>query len=214
MIRERVGIDGVIRSMELEKDIQACCMHSNDIGLFKEGPVKRYLQGKAKWDKKYSEKKIKDRRTKNVKRAAKEESKRQQSRAKRLAKRAASKASGQNSQSIVTEEEEATASVEEEEQGTWAHIDGERPPPSSIAARRDTTDALEMAYSLKKYNKGSSKMNPIALWTGVHDLASVFPHRSDHIDGDVDSASSDEASFVDTPIETQAPADQEAWQSR
>jgi hypothetical protein len=73
MIRERVAIDGVVRAMEPETELQACCMHPEDVGIIKEsvsssvelraddanillyrGAVRRYLQGKAKWDKKVS----------------------------------------------------------------------------------------------------------------------------------------------------------------
>ena len=36
MIRERVGIDGTIRPLEREEDVQACCMHPEDVGLIKE----------------------------------------------------------------------------------------------------------------------------------------------------------------------------------
>jgi hypothetical protein len=33
-----------------------------------------------------------------------------------------------------------------------------------------------MAYSLKNYTE-RSKLNPLAVWSGVHDLASLFPNR-------------------------------------
>ena len=36
MIRERVGIDGKVRPLEREEDVQACCMHPDDVGLIKE----------------------------------------------------------------------------------------------------------------------------------------------------------------------------------
>ena len=36
MIRERIAIDGTVRSMEPESDLQACCMHPEDVGIIKE----------------------------------------------------------------------------------------------------------------------------------------------------------------------------------
>jgi hypothetical protein len=127
MIRERVGIDGVVRPLEVEEDLQACCLHPDDVGLIKEGAVKRYMQGKSQWDKKYPSKRIHNRRKRNVKQAASHE-------AKRLAKMAIGKESAQ------TDSNNPASAVDENDavMGTWAKVDGERPPPSSIAARRDT----------------------------------------------------------------------------
>jgi hypothetical protein len=36
MIRERVAIDGIVRDMEAETELQACCMHPEDVGIIKE----------------------------------------------------------------------------------------------------------------------------------------------------------------------------------
>lgn len=97
------------------------------------GAVKRYMQGKAQWDKKYPSKKIEAQRKRNIKQAAKYE-------ANRLARHALNKETKpRNEESDTSIREERRSSDEEEElQGTWAAVDGERPPPSSIAARRDT----------------------------------------------------------------------------
>jgi hypothetical protein len=115
------------------------------------GAVRRYLQGKAKWDKKvslarrvsgeantlllatkYVEKRIHERRRQNVRRAAREEAKRLKSKANRRRHKQASK----------TDDEESNE--EDHMASTWHHIDGERPPPSSIAARRDTVSHLPL----------------------------------------------------------------------
>ena len=34
-----------------------------------------------------------------------------------------------------------------------------------------------MAYSLKRYTE-RSKLNPLTVWSGVHDLVSLFPNRA------------------------------------
>ena len=74
---------------------------------------------------KYVEKRIHEKRRRNVKRAAREEAKRLKGKASRHRKK----------KDKQTDDEQTD---EEDVAGTWAHIDGERPPPSSIAARRDT----------------------------------------------------------------------------
>lgn len=45
MIRERISITGVVRPMEPENEMQALTLDAEDLGLIKEGPVKRYLAG-------------------------------------------------------------------------------------------------------------------------------------------------------------------------
>jgi hypothetical protein len=163
MIRERVGIDGVVRPMEREEDLQACCLHPDDVGLIKEGAVKRYMQGKSQWDKKYPSKRIHNRRKRNVKQAASHE-------ARRIAKMAIRKESSQPAADSPDSDVENNAAV----MGTWAKVDGERPPPSSIAARRDTVDALQLASMLRQ---DGSRKNPITLLAGMQDLARLFHDR-------------------------------------
>lgn len=45
MIRERISITGIVRPMEPENEMQALTLDPEDLGLIKEGPVKRYLAG-------------------------------------------------------------------------------------------------------------------------------------------------------------------------
>lgn len=45
MIRERISITGIVRPMEPENEMQALTLDAEDLGLIKEGPVKRYLAG-------------------------------------------------------------------------------------------------------------------------------------------------------------------------
>jgi len=45
MIRERISITGIVRPMEPENQMQALTLDKEDLGLIKEGPVKRYLAG-------------------------------------------------------------------------------------------------------------------------------------------------------------------------
>lgn len=47
MIRERVSINGVIRPLNPESELQALNVDPEDIGVIKEGPVKRWLEGRS-----------------------------------------------------------------------------------------------------------------------------------------------------------------------
>lgn len=53
MIRERISVTGVVRPMEPMEQINALNLDKEDIGLIKEAPVKRYLAGRAIWDRKF-----------------------------------------------------------------------------------------------------------------------------------------------------------------
>ena len=47
MVRERVSVRGIIRPLEESSSIEALQMKPDEIGYFKEGTVKRYLEGKV-----------------------------------------------------------------------------------------------------------------------------------------------------------------------
>lgn len=49
MIRERVDMKGVVRTLEPMEELQACQTPPEDIGLLKAAMVKRYLQGRTLW---------------------------------------------------------------------------------------------------------------------------------------------------------------------
>ena len=53
MIRERVDVSGIVRAMEPAEEIEALRMPPQEIGLIKERPVRRWLEGQEAWDKKF-----------------------------------------------------------------------------------------------------------------------------------------------------------------
>ena len=53
MIRERVDPLGCVRAMEPVEEIEALRMPPQEIGLIKEVPIRRWLEGQEAWDKKY-----------------------------------------------------------------------------------------------------------------------------------------------------------------
>ncbi|KAI1498767.1 hypothetical protein F5X99DRAFT_309397 [Biscogniauxia marginata] len=53
MIRQRVSRHGVIRALEPESDLPACQIPPNEIGVVKEGPVRKWLEIRRQWDNRY-----------------------------------------------------------------------------------------------------------------------------------------------------------------
>jgi hypothetical protein len=53
MIRERVLIHGLTRPMEPREELQALKLQPGQVGLIKEGPVVRWLEGQEIWDRRY-----------------------------------------------------------------------------------------------------------------------------------------------------------------
>jgi hypothetical protein len=59
MIRQRVTRHGVIMPLSPEEELPACCMKPSEIGVIKEGPVKKWLATKRQWDTRYATAKAK-----------------------------------------------------------------------------------------------------------------------------------------------------------
>ena len=146
MIRERVDIRGLLRPLEDEHLLQALQMPIENIGKIKSGPVSRYLTGQELWDKKYK---------RTAKRVDKERAK-NEAKAHAMLEQAANEGLLE-SMSEVTEEKRTLQRGGEQSESKrfedgWADLaafgpldlQGEVPPPSAIAGRRDTPDALEL----------------------------------------------------------------------
>ncbi|KAI0912003.1 alpha/beta-hydrolase [Ustulina deusta] len=50
MIRQRVSRHGVIRPLEPAAELPACTLDPNEIGVVKEGPVRKWLEARRQWD--------------------------------------------------------------------------------------------------------------------------------------------------------------------
>ncbi|GAA5859683.1 hypothetical protein JCM1840_006408 [Sporobolomyces johnsonii] len=198
MIRERVSITGVVRPMEPQAEMQALTLDPEDIGLIKEGPVKRYLAGKAIWDKKFKNeyKRVQKRREKHLKMAMREEAKRVTKRVSELQKEK-KKGSGSGSSTSTQQGEVDTGALErvvdspepldvaENEVGLggiW-NLHGEHPPPSSIAARKDTGEARRLAKTLEEHY---SRLHALNLWSEIHDVVGHLPRQRQHTTDDFD----------------------------
>lgn len=139
MIRERVDIRGKIRPLEEAELLQALQLQQDEIGVVKEGAVKRYLTGQTKWDDKFK---------KEAKRVAKRRAK-NEDRVKVMLDQAAK-------EGLLNElpqaEDHEVAEGEDDQTDGWADLvrlgplalKGETPPPSAIAGRRDTGESVEL----------------------------------------------------------------------
>ncbi|KAI0870001.1 hypothetical protein GGS24DRAFT_505211 [Hypoxylon argillaceum] len=54
IIRQRVSRHGVIRPLEPATELPACVLDPNEIGVIKEGPVRKWLEQRGQWDSRFS----------------------------------------------------------------------------------------------------------------------------------------------------------------
>lgn len=200
IIRERVSTQGVIRPLEPEEDLPACNVPFEMIGVINEAATKRYLQGQAMWDKKYSHvtKTVARHRERNLKNAGKESIKIMNQLHRRLSVNPSSLSSrsstatnsqsasgsfasstnaGTNESGSVSRGESITSSSHLLNSPLWSWtwaLEGENPPPSSIVARRDTSEARRLSKSADMHlDEDESRMSGNNLWAIVMDFLSA-----------------------------------------
>lgn len=134
-IRERVDALGKVRPMEPVGQLAALHLPSSEIGLIKEAPVRRWLTGQEAWDKRFQKRAS----------AVLRKRKRYESKWEKLLEHA--KQEGLFSDAPLR----STASVVSaggaiELQRRWGPLDleNENPPPSAIAGRKDTREAVAL----------------------------------------------------------------------
>ncbi|KIJ65967.1 hypothetical protein HYDPIDRAFT_181064 [Hydnomerulius pinastri MD-312] len=139
MIRERVSTRGVIRPLEPAEQLDAFHVPQDIIGVLSERAVRRYLEGKSHFDKKYAKEMqaIEKQRNRNIDLAKKD-----------ISKNFVQLQGLQNGKGKGKGRETTKAIKDGLESSTgnwsWAWAD-ERPPPSSIVSRRDTDEARRLA---------------------------------------------------------------------
>lgn len=130
MIRERVSTQGIIRPLDLESDLPAMQVPPEQVGTLSEHAVRRYVTGHARLTKKFARaiRNIDKQRLRNIDRATRD-----------------------TDQHIAAlqhylDREQQTGTLPDASWTlAWALDADERPPPSSIVARRDTAEALKLA---------------------------------------------------------------------
>lgn len=141
MLRERVDIYGRVRPMEPKDQIEALQVSPGEIGLIKEAPVKHWLVGQEKWDKKFK---------RSAMRVAMKR-KHYEDKATRLLEHARQQGLElRHEKDPAPIRHDSTASYNDcqdfEHERRWGpfDIEGEQPPPSAIAGRRDTPEAVAL----------------------------------------------------------------------
>jgi hypothetical protein len=68
MIRQRVNRHGIISPLEPEEELAACNIPRGEIGVIKEGPVRKWMTAKKQWDNKFasSKRKVQKQRAKEM----------------------------------------------------------------------------------------------------------------------------------------------------
>ncbi|KAK0206338.1 hypothetical protein DFS33DRAFT_1372681 [Desarmillaria ectypa] len=149
IIRERVDIWGKMRPMEPKEEIAGLRVRPEEIGLIKEAPAIRWAQGQEERDKifkKSAQKATRRRRALEVKasellKRAKEQGlvlhSRRSDVSRRYHRRWVSHVKSTSDQSI-------DGTIQEDRRWGPFDLDDETPPPSAIAGRRDTPEALAL----------------------------------------------------------------------
>lgn len=149
MIRERVDIWGKTRPMEAKEDIPALRIRPEEIGLIREAPAIRWVKGQDEWDatfKKSAQKAIRQRRTLESKASTLIERAIEQGLVLHSGRTDMSQKSHgiQASHVKSTSDQSIDGTIQEDRRWGPFDLDDETPPPSAIAGRRDTPEAVAL----------------------------------------------------------------------
>ncbi len=164
MLRERVSTRGILRLLESESDLVACNMPPDVVGFLSERAIRRYLDSTAVFDKKFARhvKLIESRRRRNLKRAERQTTKNLE----------AFTARRRNTEPGPLEPTSLNKGW------AWALDVHEKPPPSSIVARRDTKEASQLAKSAdRSIFEGEPALSGNNLWSILVNFFTATPER-------------------------------------
>lgn len=158
MIRERVSTSGVVRPLEPEDELPAFHLKPEAVGQITELTVRRFIDGKARYGKKY------ERAVKGIERERK-----------RLLERA-------RKQALAAAPPPQTPGMPDAlPSWGWGWVlDQERPPPSCVAARRDTEEAMRLARIADEgVFQREHLLSGNNLWSVVVNFLTVGPERGE-----------------------------------
>jgi hypothetical protein len=178
MIRERVSTHGIIRPLEAESELDAFHVPQEIIGDFSELAVRRYLDAKVKFDKKFSgvQKVIDKRRRRNLELDKKDITRNMAQLQGDVSKHPKESKDRRKSVKGLKEGLEASSGSWS---WAWALESDERPPPSSIVSRRDTEEARQLARIADQASledEGSISGNQ--LWSMLIDFLTSPPGKN------------------------------------
>ncbi|CDO68138.1 hypothetical protein BN946_scf185003.g10 [Trametes cinnabarina] len=175
-IRERVDVFGKVRPMEPPKEIDALRLKPQEIGIIKEAPVRRWLEGQEEWDRRFK------RTAEHVLRQRQQ----YEAKAARLLDHAREQGlmhdeiHPQQSRTSIGGSISSGSVGEIDADRRWGPLDlkDENPPPSAIAGRRDTSEAVAL---LKKtiYHNAPATHHTVPKLKASDALRAVFD-RHDH----------------------------------
>jgi len=177
MIRERVSTQGVIRPLEPESELDAFKVPEELVGTLSELAIRRYLNGEAHFRQKFAHtyKAIEKTRKKYLEREAKQEGN-------PLERFRTSKNSGKGGVNPNGSRLRIRSSIMNCPGWgyAWALDELERPPPSSIVARRDTEEARKLAeIADRALVEDTTGLNANSLWSVMVNFLTVTPDRKD-----------------------------------
>lgn len=148
IIRERVSTNGVLRPLEPEESLPGCTLPTSKLGVISETGARRYLEGQALWDKKFKDvsKKVARDRERHMKQTMKHVGNvldRIQAKLDNVRRKdeivSEDKSSGPRGALNAEPDDSQIRLILNSPLWTWNWaLEGEDPPPSSIAARGDT----------------------------------------------------------------------------
>ncbi|KAI1786660.1 alpha/beta-hydrolase [Ganoderma leucocontextum] len=141
-IRERVDPLGKVRPMETADQMAALRLQRSEIGLIKEGPVRRWLAGQEAWDKRFR------------KRASVVLRKRKRYEAKweNLLDHAKQQGLFGDKASVRSSVVSTGGAIEPHRRWGPLDLENECPPPSAIAGRKDTGEAVALLKKMIYHN--------------------------------------------------------------
>lgn len=175
MIRERVSTRGVVRPLEPEAELSAFALPPELVGVISELALRRYLDGRTKFDKKFHKttKSIAKQRKRNLETAKKDAMKNMSQLQTYLADD--KRANGQPPPKFRCIQDGLKSGSWS---WAWALDVDEHPPPSSIVSRRDTDEAVHLArIADQSVLVEENTMSGNNLWSMIVNFLTVTPER-------------------------------------
>jgi hypothetical protein len=181
MIRERVSTRGIVRPMEPESELDAFHVPQEIVGDFSELAVRRYLDAKVKFDRKFSgvRKVIDKHRRRNLELAKKDITRNMAQLQGDVSKHGKER---KNRGEPIKGLKEGLEASSGSWSWAWALESDERPPPSSIVSRRDTEEARQLARIADQASledEGSISGNQ--LWSMLVDFLTSPPGKHKYL---------------------------------